>query len=143
MTPEVRPFYASLLREVLETGFPVHHEYECPSPALDRRFLLHITPLPEGAGLLLHHEQIAVAPHCGPQCEHTRRTYAGASGVIALCCHCRRARRGDDTTEWDWVPGFLESPPRNLSHTFCPSCFERYYPEVAPFRGAARAGARA
>lgn len=128
-TPSLRHFYRGLFQRVLDTGEPLEHEYLCPSPTLERRFVMRIRPLP--GGLLVTNHLLVETPHGEPGKPAREPVYTAENGIITQCAHCRMTRRADDPNTWDWVPGFVAVQPDNLSHGLCPTCFQYHYPKLA------------
>lgn len=121
-----RTFYEALFHRMLASAFPREHDYDCPTPELFRRFRLRMEPT-DGAGLLLLHTPLEERPH-EPSPERLRaHAYVDSHGSVAMCGHCRRARR-PGTDRWDWAPELLEFPPPATIQTLCPECYARYYP---------------
>jgi hypothetical protein len=113
----LRIFHADLLRHAQRTRAPVEHGYLCPSRAHYRRYRMRVVPLDAGALLLVHH-LVAQGPHRHPG----RRGGAYlVDGAATTCSHCRRTRRADAPSTWDWVPRHLgrDVPVR---HELCPVC---------------------
>lgn len=51
------------------------------------------------------------------------------SGLLPICSHCKRIR--DDSGYWKQLEAFIqEHSDADFSHSVCPSCLEKYYPEV-------------
>lgn len=123
----LRDFYRAGFRRVVETGVDWEHDYECPTPTRGRTFRMRVSPLAGGQGLLVVHalrvERAAPADAAPGGIEG----HLGAGGLLALCCHCRRTRRGDDERVWDWVPAALDFDPKRVSHGICGTCRALYY----------------
>lgn len=120
----LRSWYARALGDALLGKTPWHHDYECPSPELARRFRLTAYPLRPagGEGLLLVHTPIVERPHEGGGEPIAR--YRDAHGLVHVCMHCRRTRRLDESG-WDWVPDSLHAP--QVSHGICGPCCAYYF----------------
>lgn len=119
-------FYRDAYAHVHATGKHFEHDYECSSPDVFRSMHMVVYPLENGAVLVVSSAAIVRAhdrPSVGPA------AYRQHKGVIVSCCHCRRFRSATDPGIWHWVPDFLRSPPRNVSHGVCPTCLVHYYPE--------------
>lgn len=127
--PPLREFYGALYRRAIDRRKPEHHDYQCPSPELFRRFRLRAMPRP--GGLVLVHQLIEQHPHDEEPHDPDRSIYECGDGVITQCCHCRSTRRCSDPDTWDFVPAWVVDEPENLSHGFCRLCFRYYYPELA------------
>jgi hypothetical protein len=49
-------------------------------------------------------------------------------GIIPICMHCHKIR--DEQQIWDKLEAYLsEHTSAELSHSICPDCMEKYYPE--------------
>jgi K+-sensing histidine kinase KdpD len=52
------------------------------------------------------------------------------SDMLPICPDCRRVRVGESVPEWKSVETYLaETPELQLSHTMCPDCSARHFPE--------------
>jgi K+-sensing histidine kinase KdpD len=52
------------------------------------------------------------------------------SDMLPICPDCRRVRVGESVPEWKTVETYLaETPDLQLSHTLCPECSARHFPE--------------
>ena len=50
------------------------------------------------------------------------------SGIVPICAHCKRIR--DDRGYWEQVEAYVsEHTEAEFSHSICPQCFERFYPD--------------
>jgi hypothetical protein len=124
----LKAFYRSAFERSLTVQQPWEHRYECSSPECYREFHMQVLPLRAPPRLVVvnslavetAHERIRQAP--------LTAVYRTADGVIRMCMHCRRTRR-NDADIWDWVPEFLATPPDNVSHGLCQTCFRYYYPQ--------------
>jgi PAS domain S-box-containing protein len=55
-------------------------------------------------------------------------------GLLPMCAHCKQIR--DDQGYWHRVEAYVSAHSHaDFTHTFCPSCVEQLYPEVAGMRG--------
>ena len=123
----LRPFYDSLFARALDKREVVTHEYDCSSPDEERLFQMRVHPCDSG-GLLVVHSPLRVAPRERPTTPGPDALYRSAEGRITLCSHCRRVRRVDEHSSWDWVPRLVEGPQSGTSHGLCRVCAEYYYP---------------
>ncbi|HEX6853439.1 MAG TPA: hypothetical protein VF139_18735 [Candidatus Polarisedimenticolaceae bacterium] len=126
-----RPYYEIALRRVLETGRPWRHIYRCPSVTLDRTYHLEVIPVGDRRGLLLTHAPQGIVPHAdrGDDVQADPASYLDARGLLRQCGHCRRVRRVDDPSRWDWVAAWIAAVPRRVSHELCRLCLELHYVE--------------
>lgn len=127
ITAPLRSWYARALTDALSSTTPWHHDYDCPSPGLARRFRLTAYPLRPagGEGLLLVHTPIVEGPHDSAGAPIA--PYRDAHGLVHVCMHCRRTRRLDGTG-WDWVPEALVVP--EVSHGICGPCCAYYFGDL-------------
>lgn len=52
------------------------------------------------------------------------------SGLLPICAHCKKIR--DDKGYWHAVEEYIhEHSEADFSHSICPDCLEKYYPEIA------------
>lgn len=50
-------------------------------------------------------------------------------GIIPICSHCKKIR--DDTGYWNILEAYIqEHSDAELSHSICPDCAEKYYPDL-------------
>lgn len=130
-TPEpLKAFYRSAFERALAEHQPWEHLYECSSPGLYREFHMQVLPLQAPPSLVVVNSLVVEKAHELIIQPPLAARYRTAAGVITMCMHCRRTRRSEGPEVWDWVPDFLASPPDNVSHGLCPTCFRYYYPHV-------------
>jgi hypothetical protein len=125
----IRPFFEVNYRRSLQEGRPWVHVYECSSEAVYRNFHLKVFPLENSEGLLLVNSlwvETAQQQETFPPIEER---YRNRNGLIIQCCHCRRFRRADAHSTWDWVRPWVEKMPENISHGICKICTGFYYAE--------------
>jgi hypothetical protein len=125
----LKPFYDHAYDRVLNSQEPWEHTYECSSATTYRSFRMSIYPDPVDNGLVVVNSLTVERPH-GNDGEPSTLTSAYSSpedGIVTMCCHCRRTRRIEEKKLWDWVPSFVERPPRALSHGICPVCSNMFY----------------
>jgi PAS domain-containing protein len=52
-------------------------------------------------------------------------------GLLPICMYCKRVR--DDTGYWEEVAGYLEERLEvQFTHSLCPDCHQRVFPEAGP-----------
>ncbi len=126
----LRPFFEEHLRHSLEQREPWSFDYQCPSPTLYREFRMQVLPMADGAGCLVTNARLIEIPHQddAESAHDLRAAYLDKHKFIVQCAHCRRTRRADLTTRWDWVPQFVRTPPPKISHGLCPACSAYFYP---------------
>lgn len=126
----LRRFYERRWREVMFTGERWDHPYESSSATRYRLVRSRAEPLREG-GILVTNTVAVDRPHDAFHDPVGRpfieSLYLDSTRSIAVCGHCRRARRRDGMT-WDWIPLLVEKPRRTLVYTLCPPCVDHYYP---------------
>jgi hypothetical protein len=126
----LRDFYLGAVARVWESGQPWEHDFDCPSPNVERRFHMRIAPLEAGVArspLLVANSLIAETPHSGPLEDPDPARFRQEDGMIVMCCHCRRTQCPDHTGTWLWVPGFLQDLPARVSHGLCALCLQLHY----------------
>jgi len=131
----LRPFYENAYITARKSGVAWDHDFECSSS--DKFRLFHMRVLPIGGPYLCIENSLRV------ERRHESETaeadllvarYVDENGLTVMCCHCRRTRqaRNIGSPKWHWIPGFLDSPPRNVSHGLCDICLRFFYPEIRP-----------
>ena len=133
----LKAYYAQLFPYIRALGRRGEQSYECSSSSVFRRFQMQIFPLAQGHGFVICNSLRVEGPHSADTHEPTEPIYRDSHGLIHMCANCRRTRRADasDGEIWDWVPDFVDSGVRNISHGICPMCVEYYY---GPFLARAR-----
>jgi hypothetical protein len=54
--------------------------------------------------------------------------------IIPICCNCKKIR--DDQGYWSQLEAFFESHSKTkFSHSICPECEKKLYPDLAPYTG--------
>jgi hypothetical protein len=127
VAPDLKGFYATLFALARASGRPVGHDYECSSASAFRLYRMQIYPLQPGAGFVVQNSLRVEHPHDRAPFEPDDVVYKNDHGIIHLCANCRRAERATQSGIWDWVPAYLESKGRIISHGVCPMCLEFYY----------------
>lgn len=127
VAPDLKSFYMELFARARALGQPVSHDYECSSAAVLRLYRMQIYPLQPGAGFVVQNSLRVEHPHDRIPLEPSNALYKDDSGIIHACANCRRTRRVTDPGIWDWVPAYVESKLKNISHGVCPMCLEFYY----------------
>jgi hypothetical protein len=57
-------------------------------------------------------------------------------GILPICMHCHKIR--NDQESWERLDKYLiNNSDVQLSHSLCPECLEKYYPEDKPKKTAA------
>ncbi len=130
LSEQLRPYFQSAYEQVRETRQSWEHRYECPSPTLQRNFLMVISPSPEGEGFIVVHASVVERSHDAHFVSPPEGIYTGPDGEITMCGRCRKSRVPGPEAVWNWVPAHLEGP-RAINHVLCASCFNIYYPSFA------------
>lgn len=125
MDEPFRRLHRALHREALESGKPVTHRYQCPTPSHSRELELRLHPLRGALGLLAIHSVVWMEPHptSGPTSEDV---YRNGDGLLVQCASCRRTLRADRSA-WDVVPTFIAASRPRTSHGLCPTCAPLYF----------------
>jgi PAS domain-containing protein len=114
--PILRDYYLDLYARARRDGV-AEHDYDCSSPALERRFRMRLHALP-ASSLLVVNNLVVERPHPSVP------TASGGPHTV-MCAHCRRVRVGD---AWVWVPDWVAHIPPAMSHGLCPICLDYHYP---------------
>lgn len=122
----LRPFYRDGFERAFVTQKRWEHDYECSSPDVFRRYRMLVYPF--GGTFIVTHSLLLACPH--EDAPHPPAERYASNGVITMCSHCRRVRRGSDSKAWDWVPAYVTAMPPNVSHGLCPACNSYYYDPV-------------
>jgi hypothetical protein len=129
--PELIDFYRAAFASARNAV--VEFDYECSSLDLYRTFQMQILPVEQSKGFTvinaLNFEESLEGKRSAVV---TAPEYLTDSGIITVCSHCRRTRRVDAPTQWDWVPANLKPAQRNVSHGLCPICHAYFYGHMLP-----------
>lgn len=123
----LRPFFVSHYGRCLEESRPWEHIYQCSSAECYREYHMTAFPLRGREGLLIVNSLRVQAPHDYVALPPLAERYRTAQGIISQCSHCRRTRRVDDESIWDWVAEWVKQSPVGTSHGICPECFGFHY----------------
>ncbi len=121
-------FYQHAFNQVLSTGTSWAHDYECSSSGLYRRFRMQVLRLSGPHLLVMNSLKIQETHRSDVLASDADATYIDEHGILTLCCNCRRALRVDSKDEeiWNWVPRFIEKPPKKVSHGLCKICYPSF-----------------
>jgi len=122
--PEVMVrFYQDKYFEALHSTHWIGFDYECSTPDVFRLFHMGLRSIGH-SGLLVVNSYLPDqrTPLATPNKALADAAYVSSSGMITMCAHCRRTRRPDDPSTWDWVPRFLRGTGRKVTHGLCPRC---------------------
>ncbi len=131
VAPELQPFYREFFGSQLAGGPVVslrQHEYECSSAEIYRRYVMTVYRLGDGAGLLVVNATSITRPQYRPPRPPYEGDYHDPGGWVRQCAHCRCVQHRLEPDRWDWVPFWVVSPPREVSHGLCPLCLDHFYP---------------
>lgn len=132
---ELLAFYRKSYTDCRRAGQPWHHDFECSSPSVYRRYQQTVYPLPNLQGLLIVNALVCEHPHpLAAQATQpfTDAVYTDDDAIVHQCCHCRRISNPSVPGRWDWVPVLVEKPSPRTSHTLCAACLDFYYPDDEP-----------
>lgn len=132
ISSDIRPFYETNFTRSINEGRPWMHVYECSSADVYRKYHMKVFPLSRLAGLLVINSLCVERPHTLEAVSSSQSIYANSKGLICQCSHCRRVRRGDDSSTWDWVPAWVAKVCQNISPGICPACLAHYYQSDSP-----------
>lgn len=123
----LRPFFSKHYQQCLSEQRPWEHHYECSSADTYREMHMLVLPVGQAEGLVVINSIARSVPHqraSGPVIE---TLYRDSSGKMTQCCHCRRMRRVDVDTIWEWIPEWVDQQPEATSHGICEPCAEFHY----------------
>jgi len=113
----LKTFYRSAFERALAEHEPWDHLYECSTPGLYREFHMQVLPLQAPPHLIVVNSLVVEKPHQRIKRPPLTALYRTTGGVVTMCMHCRRTRRGEGPDIWDWVPDFLASPPDDINQS--------------------------
>ena len=124
-------FYQDKYAEALRAGHWIGFDYECSTPDVFRQFHMALRVV-ENSGLLVVNSYLPNqrTPLTAPIEVMDDSLYVSSGGFIAMCAHCRRTRRQENTNTWDWISRFLRDTGRKVSHGLCPRCTAYLYPDL-------------
>ena len=62
-------------------------------------------------------------------------------GILPICSHCKKIR--DDKGYWSQIESYIsEHSEAVFSHSICPECAEKFYPDLVPLKVASDSGKR-
>lgn len=127
---EIKDYYITNYKKVLQNLKVWKHEYECSSPELYREFYQDVYPLKNGKGIIIVNSlKTERSFNKGEREESTlsEKEYLDKDGIITQCTNCRKTRRANDVNTWDWVPSLVSSIPTNISHSICVICYDYFW----------------
>lgn len=102
-------------------------DYDCSSPEKIRLFRMAMMGVGEGLVVVNH---LRLEEECSvrsPLTEAERASYISPNGFVTMCANCRKTKRHDNPTMWDWIPDFLRDTSLKVSHGLCPRCASHLY----------------
>ncbi len=125
-----RAYYEELYGRVMKERKVLRQTFECHSPELFRIYDQILYPLKDGKGIVVINslkKERKWDEEVRSFAENVELAYLMQDAFYHQCSNCRKTLRNDGSGEWDLIPGHLENPPSNISHTICPVCFEHYW----------------
>jgi PAS domain S-box-containing protein len=135
--PEYRPILDSALRDLVERNLPFDQEFaihrlsdgelvqvhsKAEYDAKTRRVFGVVQDITERKRIEEERERLILELQLAIEQVKT------LSGIVPICSHCKRIR--DDRGYWEQVEAYVsEHTEAEFSHSICPQCFERFYPE--------------
>ena len=98
----------------------VAQDYECPSADMFQKYHLKILPIPHTNLVAMVHS-LCFKHAMDIETVLPTAYHHGTGNVVTMCAQCRRTKR-TDPSRWDWLPDFVRTPPRRVSHGICPDC---------------------
>ncbi len=116
----LKSHYRKLIAAASQQKRVLGSNYECHRADLFRQYYLKLLPIPDTSLLAMVHSlyferAMTLAAVHPSACKH------GPDDVVTMCAQCRCTRMSG-TCHWIWVPDFVQSPPRRISHGICPDC---------------------
>lgn len=128
----LKSLYRTAYVQVLLSGTPWAHNYECSSPDIYRLLRMTVSRSPDGEFLTVMNSLITESVHSTTQVlVAVPSAYRGPGDSVTMCCVCRRTLRAADRV-WDWVPEYVKAPPPRLVQGLCESCEKPFLGEVLP-----------
>lgn len=121
----LRDFYSTAYDNVQRYRRDWWHIFECSSPTQLRTFHMRILHVDNG-GFLTINTLISSTDLEMPE-PRAVSDYADADGVVTMCSHCRRVRRGRDPRIRDWVPELLIASKLLVTFDLCQFCTAYHY----------------
>lgn len=123
---DIKKIYTQALTDVLTTGKSKKLSYECSSIEKYRLFMQKLYPLKNTKSVLILNA-LQVERDIENKAFRLEKNYLQTTGFINQCSNCRRTQSAIDMEKWDWVPSYISTMPKNMSHTICPICFDYYW----------------
>jgi hypothetical protein len=126
--PDVlRTFYLHKYWLAKRSTTGAHFDYDCSSPECIRLFRMTLLPLDD---LLLVNNHLRLQEKCEarpPLTLEEANDYTSPTGFIVMCANCRKTKRCESETQWDWIPEMLSHDSLKVSHGLCPRCKTHLY----------------
>ena len=126
--PDVlRTFYLHKYWLAKRTPDGSYFDYDCSSPDWIRLFRMTLLPLND---LLLVSNHLRLQEKCEarpPLTLEEANQYIPSNGLVVMCANCRKTKRRDSETQWDWIPEMLSRDSSKVSHGLCPRCKLQLY----------------
>lgn len=129
-------FFRTAFDVVRTSELPFEFDYECSSALVFRMFRMRILPITGAGEFMVVHSLRIERPHDRAAVQPDDARFRGESGLIVMCCHCRRTRRAAEPDAWDWVPDYVARTPPQVSAGICSACYAYFYPEIFAQRAA-------
>ena len=127
----LQAFYRTVFGACQQDRQPFAFDFECSSAGTYRLFRMQILPFREKAGAAVVNALRVEGPaRDRATSDAPDPRYVRPDGLRTMCAHCRRTRRVDDATRWDWVPRYLADKSLRVSHGMCPTCADYHYGAV-------------
>ena len=124
----LRTFYVHKYWFAKRTPGWTEFDYDCSSPEKIRLLRMSMMPVEEGILVANHLRLEEDCPPAPPLTEARKQDYISSGGIVTMCANCRKTKRVDDATTWDWVPEFLhDTGGLPVSHGLCPRCASVFY----------------
>lgn len=124
----LRDFYARVFRQAISDPLPVSFDFECSSAEILRLMRMEVHHLPASRCFAVICSVRSQQAHSAESRPGDPSVYLQRSGLITMCCHCRKTRRAAEPNVWDWVPQYVRHMPTNVAHAVCETCLARFYP---------------
>jgi hypothetical protein len=128
----LKSFFTRNIERCLRESRPWEHLYECSSASTFRAFHMITFPLGKQDGYLVFNSLRFQHEMRRPSMAPREELYRSSAGILTQCCHCRRVRRANSPTTWDWVSEWVTNQPMDTSHGICDPCLGFHYHEWNP-----------
>jgi hypothetical protein len=129
---KLEPHFRKLFTTARALGRVQIQDYECSDTKLFRVYRMQIYPLHPGSGFVVINSLRVERPHTRAAVVPSDAKYRDKNGLIHMCGNCRRTSRVEDPAAWDWVPAYVRTSRRDVTHGICSFCREYYYGPYLP-----------